>query len=315
MTNATASLARSITRSNSKQSYYTTLLLVDKDLVEDCFRAYAYFRWADDMIDLYAQSREEAIYFIERQKELVKRLYRNERPADLSPEEEIIVDLIGHDRGENSGLQSFIRNFLAVLEFDAHRRERLISQVELAWYSNCLGKSVTDAIQYFIQNGHPYPDSENHYLAAKAAHITHMLRDMSADIAEGYINIPAEYLEAHGNSPQDMDSPPFQVWVREQVALAQASFQEGKRYIDGLDVLRCKIAGYWYCARFESVLEAIERDGYRLRAKYNERCKIITWLKMAWLAISISLQHYTRIARTGSWQAAGNSNLKTFTSK
>ena len=311
----TAALSRSITLTGSKQSYYTALLLVDNELVNDCLRAYAYFRWADDIIDLEAQSRAEAISFIERQKELVKCLYQNERPDSLSPKEEIIADLISHDRGENSGLQSFIRNFLAVLEFDTHRRGRLISLDELTWYSNCLGKAVTDAIQYFIQNGHPYPEGENHYLAATAAHITHMLRDMVTDITEGYVNIPAEYLEAHGIAPGDMESPPFRAWVRERVALARAYFQEGKRYLDGLDVLRCKIAGYWYCARFESVLDSIERDGYRLRAEYNERRKIVTWLKMAWLAFTISLQHYARTARYGSWQAAGNSKLKTSTSK
>jgi hypothetical protein len=53
--------------------------------------------------------------------------------------------LINHDRGENSGLQSFIRNFMAVIEFDAYRRGRLISKNELEWYSNCLAKAVTKA--------------------------------------------------------------------------------------------------------------------------------------------------------------------------
>ncbi|NIO72053.1 MAG: hypothetical protein GTO14_14525, partial [Anaerolineales bacterium] len=92
--------------------------MVDKDLVDDCYRAYAYFRWADDIIDISSQSSDERISFIRRQRELIDRLYRNERPDDLTPEEEIVADLISHDRGENSGLQSFIRNFLAILEFD-----------------------------------------------------------------------------------------------------------------------------------------------------------------------------------------------------
>ena len=43
----------------------------------------------------------------------------------------------------------------------------------------------------------------------------------------------------------------------------------------GLDVLRCKVAGYWYCARFEAVLDTIESDGYRLRAEYEERRKLL----------------------------------------
>ena len=291
LNSASAALARSIIWASSKQSYYTARLLVDNGLVNDCYRAYSYFRWVDDVIDVSSQSSDERIAFIHRQTELIDRLYREERPDDLRPEEDIIADLISHDRGESSGLQSFIRNFLAVLEFDAYRKGRLISQSELTWYSDCLGKSVTDVIQYFIGNGHPYPEFKNRYLAATAAHITHMLRDMSLDIAEGFINIPVEYLEAHGISPEDMDSPPFRAWVRSRVELAREYFREGKRYLDELDVLRCKIAGYWYCARFEGILDEIERDRYFLRDVYSKQRSIYTWIKMAWLGALVTLRH------------------------
>jgi len=161
MRDASAALARSITWSGSKQTYYTARLMVDRDLVGDFCRAYAYFRWIDDVVDAPAsndvssQSDGERISFIRRQRELVERLYRSERPGDLTPEEEIIADLIGHDRGENSRLESFIRNMFAIIEFDAYRKGRLISQQELTWYSNCLAKSVIDGIQYFVGNGHP----------------------------------------------------------------------------------------------------------------------------------------------------------------
>ncbi len=137
-------------------------------------------------------------------------------------------------------------------------------------------------------------------LAATAAHITHMLRDMVLDTADGYINIPREYLEAHGISPEDVDSPPFRAWVQGRVEKARQYFREGKRYLDELDVLRCKIAGYWYCARFEGVLDTIERDGYILRAVYNERRKLSTWLKMAWLGVSVTLRHIARRGRRDS---------------
>jgi phytoene/squalene synthetase len=304
----TAALARSITWGGSRQTYYTARLMVDKDLVDDCYRAYGYFRWADDVVDESSQSSGERISFIRRQRELIGRLYRNERPDNLTPEEEIVADLISHDSEENSGLASFIHNFLAILEFDAYRKGRLISQEELTWYSNRLGKAVTDCIQYFIGNGHPYPDTEGHYLAATAAHITHMLRDMVEDTADGYINIPREYLEAHHISQEDVESAPFRAWVQGRVEQARQYFKKGKRYLDGLDVLRCKIVGYWYCARFEGVLDAIERDGYTLRAVYNERRKISTWLKMAWLGVSLSLRHIARRGRRESRQYELESN-------
>jgi phytoene/squalene synthetase len=306
--NATAALARSITRHSSRQTYYTARLLVDRDLVDDCYRAYGYFRWADDVVDRPAssdgpsQSNDKGISFIRRQKELIDCLYENGRPKDLTPEEEILADLISHHdgNGENSGLESFIRNFLAILEFDSYRKGQLISEHELTWYSDCLGRAVTDCIQYFIGNGHPYPDGENRYLGATAAHITHMLRDMVSDTADGYINIPREYLEAHSISPADVDSPAFRSWVRGRVEEAREYFRDGKRYLDQLDVLRCKIAGFWYCARFEGVLDAIERDGYLLRAQYNERRKLPTWLKMAWLGVSATFRHLARRRRRDS---------------
>lgn len=291
MTDATAALARSITWASSKQTYYTARLMVDRDLVDDFYRAYAYFRWADDVIDVSSQSEMERITFISRQRDLIDRLYANEQLDTLTPEEECIADLISHDMGEDSGLQSFIRNMFAIIEFDAYRKGRLISQKELAWYSDCLGRSVIDGLLYFIGNGHPYPATANRYLAAIGAHITHLLRDMSLDTADGFINIPREYLEGHDISPGDTNSPPYRAWVQGRVEKARQYFREGKHYLDELDVLRCKIVGYWYCARFEGVLDIIEADRYTLRAAYNERRELTAWLAMAGLGVSVALRH------------------------
>jgi phytoene/squalene synthetase len=309
MTDVTAALARAITRAGSKQTYYTIRLMVDRDLVDDCYRAYGYFRWADDIVDAATQPDEDRISFIERQKGLINRLCRSEQPDDLTSEEEMVADLIRHDREENSLLQSYIRNFLAIIEFDAYRRGRLISQDELTWYSNCLGKATTDGILYFIGNGHPYPAGEERYLGATAAHIVHMLRDMVQDTAEGYINIPREYLEAHGIGPEDMNSPAFRAWVRSRVEMAREYLREGKRYLDDLDVLRCKLAGYWYCARYEGTLDTIERDGYILRTEYNERRRLSAWLTMAWLGAYVALRHIARRGLRGSWRDPGRSDL------
>jgi phytoene/squalene synthetase len=294
MKNTSALLARKITRASSKQSYFTACLLVDKGLVDDCCRAYGYFRWADDVIDLTDLPREERISFIECQKNIIDQLYRGEKPADLCLEEEILADLILHNRVGNSGLQSFIRNFMAILEFDARRKGQLITKQELTWYSDCLGKAVTDAIQYFVGNDHSYQESPKRYLAATAAHITHMLRDYVSDLDEGYFNIPGEYLETHEISPGDIDTPAFREWVWGQVELARNYFREGKRYLDQLEILRCKIAGYWYCVRFECVLDVIENDGYILRGDYNERRKFTAWLKLIKLAVSLTFRHISR---------------------
>ena len=288
-----AALARSITREGSKQAYYTARLMVDKDLVNDFNRAYAYFRWIDDIVDDTNQSYEKRITFIKRQKELIDRFYCNDRASNLSSEEQIIADLISHDRSKDSWLQSYIRNMFAIIEFDIYRQGRLVTEQELDWYTERLGESVTDGIQYFIGNGYPYPDSDTRCQAAQAAHITHLLRDMVQDMSDGLINIPKEYLEEHGISPEDTSSPAFRNWVRNRVNLARSLFRDGKRYLDELGVLRCKLVGRWYCARFEVVLDTIEKDNYILRSNYNERRNVFTWLKIAMLGISVTLRHFS----------------------
>lgn len=291
MKESSAELARSITWNGSKQTYYTARLIVDRDLVEDFNRAYAYFRWIDDIIDISAKSDSERITFTRRQRQIIDALYKADDPGNLTPEENILADLIKNDRWENSGLQSFIRNMFAIIEFDSFRKGRFIDQAELDWYQESLAKSVTDGLQYFIGNGHPYPAGEHKYSAATAAHITHLLRDMLPDSRDGLINIPREYLEANNISYDQVHTEAYKSWVRDRVLLAREYFRHGKRYLDRLGVLRTKIAGYWYCARFESVLDTIEKDGYQLRGEYEERRKISTWIKIAWLGVSISFKH------------------------
>ncbi len=292
MIDASARLARSITWASSKQSYITARMLADRDLADDCLRAYAYFRWADDTIDVTLQSLEERIEFINRQKTLIDKLYRHEHPLDLSPEEAMLADLIAHDRGPDSGLRSFIRNFMAVIEFDAYRRGRVISQRELTAYTTCLGTAVMDGLLYFIGNGHPYPRTPDRTLAVVGAHLTHMLRDTLEDLPVGFLNVPAEEVEARRIDLGDVRSEPFRGWVKDQVEQARACLRAGKRYIDSLDVLRAKLAGVWYCCRFEGVLKAIERDGYVLRPEYPECKSLAAWIQMGFLAIRVILRHY-----------------------
>jgi phytoene/squalene synthetase len=268
MSESTAALAQAITYSSSKQTYYTARFWVDRDLVDDFFRAYAYCRWADDVIDISSASDKERTSFIERQQEIITRCYRNERVESLSPEEQIVAELIRNDRFEKSGLQSFIRSILDIIEFDAKRKGELISQDELTWYTDRLGRGVIDGLQYFIGNGYPYP----------------------RDIANGFVNIPREYLESHKLNPDDLTHPDLIAWVRSRIKLARDKFQRGKQYINSLKVLRCKIVGQWYCARFEDVLNQVERDGYILRERYDGS-KIRSFAKLGRLSLITTLLH------------------------
>ena len=286
MYDPTAKLAKSITKKASKQTYYTARYMVDRNLVDDFFRAYAYFRWMDDMIDETLESQKERFSFVKRQRELIDALYQGQRPNSLNTYEEMIAVLIEHDGDVNSKLQSFIRNMFAIVEFDAYRKGQIITEKQLEWYTDCVAKSTTDGLQYFIGNNHEYPIDENRYFAAKAAHIVHLLRDTVEDLQNGFINIPKEYIELYGIDLSRIESPAFRAWVQERTAKAREYFTKGKLYLETLDIFRCKTVGLWYCARFEPILNQIENENYLLKSTYGEKGKSFRLFKMARLTMT-----------------------------
>ncbi|MBI5838893.1 MAG: squalene/phytoene synthase family protein [Chloroflexi bacterium] len=264
-------LAPFITRAASKQTYYTIRFLADRERAADAYRAYAYFRWVDDVLDAEAGPSPERREFVQRQKSLLEECYRGESPRDASPEEKLLVELIRHDGEKNSGLQSYLRNMMAVMAFDAERRGRVVSQSELNEYTRWLASAVTEAMHYFIGHYCYSPHNEARYLAVTAAHITHMLRDTLDDVQAGYFNIPREVLEANHIAPQDVGSDAYRAWVRGRVQLSRTYFEAGREYLNQVENPRCRLAGLAYTARFEGVLDSIEREGYLLRAAYPER--------------------------------------------
>ncbi len=270
-----------ITRAASRQSYYTARFLVDRERTLDAYRAYAYFRWVDDTLDQSESERSARLAFVARQQNLVECGYRGERADNLSAEEWMLMDLIQADDEERSGLQSYIRNMMAVMAFDASRRGRLITQRELGEYALRLATAVTDALHYFIDHTHAPPCSEARYLPAMAAHIAHMLRDTYEDVAAGYYNVPGELLASSGIGPRDVSSAPYREWVRSRVALARDCFAAGAAYLDAVPSLRCRLAGYAYMARFTGILDAIERDGYQVRPVYADVSGASHALRMA----------------------------------
>src|SRR5579864_3036724 len=152
-----------ITKRASKQTYYTIRFLVDRERVADAYRAYAYFRWVDDQLDGNGLSGRDRRAFMTRQQALID-CYQWSDGAHVrafapnpTPEEQMLVELIRADQEPDSGLRSYIQNMMAVMAFDAERRGRLISQEELASYTQHLATAVTDAVYYFIGHDQPWP--------------------------------------------------------------------------------------------------------------------------------------------------------------
>ncbi|NOH11032.1 MAG: squalene/phytoene synthase family protein [Chloroflexi bacterium] len=281
--------AAEITKKGSRQTFYTIRFFVDRERVGDAYRGYAYFRWLDDLLDDSVGSKQEKLVLVARQQKLLDACYRGKVSEALCKEEAMLVDLVCNDTEPNSGLQSYLRNMMKVMRFDVERRYRVISQAELAEYTQALAKAVTDYMHHFIGHDDPPPPDRTRYLAVNAAHITHMLRDTVEDVDAGYFNIPIEYLQAEEMLPSDINNEAYRRWVCERVELARMCFAAGREYMMQIKNWRCRLAGFAYIARFEWVLGAIERENYSLRDGYPELKGLQASLWVLWSAITSML--------------------------
>ena len=286
-----SSLASAVTKAASKQTYYTIRFLVDRERREDAYRAYAYFRWVDDILDgdtpselVASDSRRR--WFVERQGALLDRCLRGDAPLHANAQEAMLVELVRRAGPGDGALVAYLRNMMRVMDFDVRRRGQLISHAELDEYTGWLATAVTEAMHHFLGNGTDSPRDETRYLAVTGAHIVHMLRDTHEDVRAGYFNVPREVLEAAAVSPADVHSDAYRSWVAERIELARTCFEGGRDYFTRVEEPRHRLAGMAYIARFEWLIQTIEREGYRLRPRYDERRSLGIGLRMGWQAIA-----------------------------
>ncbi|TFH31645.1 MAG: hypothetical protein E4G99_13725, partial [Anaerolineales bacterium] len=175
---ASATLAEMITKNSSMQSYITIQTLVPRPLRGDAFRAYAYFRWVDDLLDGNTLDAEQRFDFLVSQQELLSRCLQGQPPRDLSSGEWLLADLTQGPLKADPGLRIYLQDMMAVMAFDVERRHRRIHRQELIRYSRLLATAVTEAVYTFIGDRCGAPKTVARYLAADAAHIIHMLRDL-----------------------------------------------------------------------------------------------------------------------------------------
>ncbi len=281
-----ATTASAITKAASSQTYYTIRLLADRDRLDDAYRAYGYFRWVDDILDAQTGSQPERIAFLQRQHYLLDCCYQGTPLGDASIQEHMLADLVQHDQEEYSGLQIYLRNMMRVMDFDVRRRGRLISQAELNEYTYWLASAVTECIHYFIGHGDASPHDSARYMAVSAAHIAHMLRDTFDDAEIAYYNIPAEVLGAGHIGPLDVRADAYRTWVKSRVVLARRYFKAGKAYFARVHSARCRLACFAYIARFEWLLDTVEKEGYVLRPEYSDRKSKSAALQMVRLTLA-----------------------------
>lgn len=271
--------AARVTRRASMQSYLTIRALADHAYRRDAFALYAYFRWLDDEVDEGLRTTADRVALVGRERRLLEAAAADGPSpwGSARVQERLLVGLLrcpdGSPRVDAAGAGMALASMLDVMAFDAARRGRSVTAAELDGYTQTLAVAVTEALHHCIGHDTGSPHDASRYLAVRGAHVAHMLRDLRRDVADGYLNVPAEALAA-GVSPHEPDSPAFRAWVRERVDLARACFGAGRAYLARLDNARCRLAGHAYVARFEWVLDAIESEGYLLRERYPERSSL-----------------------------------------
>jgi phytoene/squalene synthetase len=286
---ASATLAEIITRDASTQSYLTIKALVPPERRDDAFRAYAYYRWVDDLLDGEDLNQAQRSEFIASQRQLLSDCLSGHPPRDLCAEELLLVDLTqGHLKGD-LGLEIYLRDMMDVMVFDVTRRGHRINSSQLSWYSRRLATAVSEAVYTFMEEKCRAPRVVERYVAADAAHITHMLRDMQEDLETGYINIPIEVIPGERINAKMLQQECVKTWVNERVSLARRYFKKGDEYLRIIQNPRCRMAGSWYATRFTGVLDAIEREDYLLRGDYSDITNNGMMLRMLWEGIKAAL--------------------------
>lgn len=292
----TRAFAARATRRASLQSYLTIRLLADRRYRDDAFALYAYFRWLDDEVDERLRGPAERLALVARERRILAGRAADDDP--LGPAERLLADLLrtpaGTPRPDAGGSRRSVAAMLDVMEFDAGRRGRPLTCGELEGYTRNLAVAVTEALHHCIGHDQWSPRDETRYVAVAGAHVVHMLRDLTEDRDAGYLNLPADAGPSGDPGAFDPDDPAVRAWVRERVRLARACFAVGRGYLARVECARCRLAGHAYIARFEWVLDAVERDGYRLRDAYPERA---TW--RGGLAVAAAAIRSAHAARRG----------------
>ena len=87
-------LAKLEVKKSNPLTYGIMLLFVDRPLIYNCLKAYAYFRWLDDMVDDVLSSPSETEEFLSRQKMLINQFYDKNNPEIRSSKEIMLKTLL-----------------------------------------------------------------------------------------------------------------------------------------------------------------------------------------------------------------------------
>jgi len=180
---------------------------------------YAYFRWADDVVDAPDRDASTVQSFMDRQAAIIQGSATPEHPAERA-----LRWSLTHP-GMGPRLQPAVERMAEALFYDAQRDAGPIPAADLQQQVERIGDAFVGAI--WVCSGARGVPSAAALLLARAATATHMLRDRAEDQALGYSNLPREHFGATA-PPQ---GPGLQAWLEERTAEVDGWFAQG---LDGV---------------------------------------------------------------------------------
>jgi 15-cis-phytoene synthase len=179
-----------------------------------------------------------------------------------------------------------LRDFCAGMRDDLAGRV-IRTEAELDAY--CYRVAGTVGVVMAALLGTTTPAAHRHAAAlGMAMQRTNFLRDIDEDLGNGRVYLARETLARHPGALDGAGGPARAALVREQIARADALYEEGVR---GIALLRRgRFAITAAAAMYREILRQIERDGYgahRARAVVARRRKLVVVARArAWAAVA-----------------------------
>ncbi len=186
-------------------------------------RVYAYFRLWDDRVDVPIPAREPAARAV--------RAERARRAAHGAPTAWPEVALDGALRAAPD-LEGPVGSMWAALEADATRPDAPMPAAWLDAQRARIGDAYADALWVCAGQGGPAPEPARRL--SRAATRAHHVRDLSADLALGYVNASREDCAALGIDERARDAAAYAAWARQQAERSSRDLSARRTGLRGL---------------------------------------------------------------------------------
>jgi phytoene/squalene synthetase len=189
-------------------------------------RVYAYFRWADDVVDAPGRDPAAVRVFAARQRVRLDAGGLPEHPAEAAVDAAL---------AEAPALRVAVDGMWDALDFDVARGSGPLPDAEIEAQIARIGDAYLAGLAWCVGVREPLPPAVLEL--SRAATAAHQLRDLEVDLALGYCNVPVEVLGG-----ADPDPAALAPWVRARARAQLARFDAGLAATRAVRPWRARIA-------------------------------------------------------------------------